>query len=286
MYYCDHHFTTAVYILMQIVTTVGFGDLPVFVDDASKIFMAFYILLGMLVVAGVIAEVVEKIIRSGKKEFDEKLEKAEALLSGMSEEELDHKYGRSRPLFNAFLLFFAAVMSGTLFFGYFEACTCSYGFTQAEPCNPEGYEQCVKSPEGKQKSYSDAFYMSVVALTSIGFGHSFTPLTRIGRAFSIYWLLFGVLITANFITAFSTYFVQEKKAKDGDDVDKVFDMIDVDNNGSLSKYEFISFCLQKEGMVDVDVLQKLETQFKKLDVRKEGKLQRKDITQWAKLLDM
>ena len=48
---------TALYVVVQIVTTIGYGDITV--TNEEKIFMTFYVLLGTVLVAKVVNDVSE-----------------------------------------------------------------------------------------------------------------------------------------------------------------------------------------------------------------------------------
>lgn len=54
------HPATALYVVVQIVTTIGYGDITV--TDEEKIFMTLYVLLGTVVVAKVVNDVSEELL--------------------------------------------------------------------------------------------------------------------------------------------------------------------------------------------------------------------------------
>merc|ERR1719387_1229775 len=64
--------------------------------------------------------------------------------------------------------------------------------------------QC-KSTGGRILTWWSSFYLSVVTLTTCGFG-DLHPSTKPGMAFACVWILTGVAATANFIRAFVGYY--------------------------------------------------------------------------------
>merc|ERR1719272_368306 len=53
---------TSCYVFVQIVTTIGYGDITV-TDPRMKLFMSFYVLVCILLVAGFFSDVVNSIIQ-------------------------------------------------------------------------------------------------------------------------------------------------------------------------------------------------------------------------------
>merc|ERR1719247_3185725 len=103
---------------------------------------------------------------------------------------------------------------------------------------------------GYVKTWTDAFYMSVITLTTVGFGDH-APRSEIGRAVGCVWMLFGVVATANFASAFGTLLIGAQKNDHRlghvteeilDEIDNLFDAIDVDGSGSLSHDEVMQYC--------------------------------------------
>merc|ERR1719491_2262742 len=102
------------------------------------------------------------------------------------------------------------------FYGGFERCSCSYGTTRAN-----NYENCTEvangtarngavypytncqDDQGQTKTYLDAFYMSIITMTTVGFG-DFYPASEFGRWLAIFWMFLGVLSTGNLVTAIAT----------------------------------------------------------------------------------
>lgn len=161
--------------------------------------------------------------------------------------------------------------TGTVFFKFHEACSCSYGHTWVgnESC-PElpalvPFDVCVNSG-GKVKSWVGAFYMSVVTVTTVGFG-DFTPVTRGGRIFAIVWMFVGVAATAFFITTLASFLFDDDTdddlhPEDALSIDRdLFDKIDIAGTGELTRAEYYEFVLVKHGLVDLEVMNSMRAAF-------------------------
>ncbi|CAK0850306.1 unnamed protein product [Prorocentrum cordatum] len=199
MVFEDWEFLTSLYVIVQIVTTIGYGDVTV-QTDWMKLFMAFYVLAALLVVANFFNLIMDVVIESNVQTIRSRLRKVEigALASIHNDEEAKEAWGTTNRAVSAAVLLVFAISTGTLFFRFAESCTCSYGNTQEDfdlqQCDESSYDTCVAT-EGLQMSWASAFYMSVITVTTVGFGdHS--PKSRIGRIVGIIWMLLGVAVTA------------------------------------------------------------------------------------------
>jgi hypothetical protein len=198
--------------------------------------------------------------------------------TGMTEDQVKNKFGESNKAVAAFFGFLFMVAFGTFFYGWYESCTCSYGRTLVAGCNESaGYDICV-STGGITKSYVDAFYMSCITLTTVGFG-DFAPASELGRFVAIFWILIGVVVTGNFISEMTAHFIEaEKERKSYERISyDTFAEIDVDGNGSLSKYEFVSFVLLQYGLVKKEDLDEIIKMYEKLDVSGDGFVTYEDL---------
>jgi len=187
------------------------------------------------------------------------------------------KYGERNKLTFAMLAFSVMVVFGTLFYGTYESCTCSFGQTAVSGCDESEYTTCVGTG-GHTKSYVDAFYMACITLTTVGFG-DFAPKTYLGRGVGVFWMLIGVVVTGNFIGEItSTFIEQAKKRKNYDRISyDTFNAIDVDRNGTLSKYEFVSYVLVQYGLVEKANLDEIMDMYMKLDKNGDGRVTYEDI---------
>merc|ERR1719162_384679 len=103
--------------------------------------------------------------------------------------------------------------------------------------------------------------MAVITLTTVGFG-DFTPKSKWGRAIGFFWMLAGVLSFGNFVTALGAWLDHAfKKDHSSAFGRRIFDSIDKDGNGFLTRGEFMSWMLIKEGIVSSDQIDHFYTLF-------------------------
>lgn len=263
--------STSVYIMAQIVTTVGYGD---FCPSKwyTQIFMSFYVILCILVIAGVISSIADNVLVH----FDKTLKQNIVSNPGLSPRD-----GSGAPSMKLWLDkyqdvliaatgFWFMVIVGTLYFGGFQGCTCSYGVTQIRGCSMDSQEAC-RATGGNDLTYMQAWYMSCITLTTVGFG-DVTPMSYHGRLFGAFWMLFGVAAMGNFVRAFSEVFMMEKTQERQVDVSQCFNQIDTDGDGYLSRFEFVSFVLLEHGMVTKKMLDAINGQYDNLNVLKNDKV--------------
>merc|ERR1719440_1090608 len=148
---------TGLYVIVQIVTTIGYGDITVSTQK-SKMFMTFYVLITLLLIANVITEALGNVIDYEKSKMRKVMRNMEKRVRAdvHNDEEARHKFAALNELLSAFLLFVVFVAFGTAFFSMYESCTCSFGETAVEGCE----EARCEETGGYTKSLVDAFYMS------------------------------------------------------------------------------------------------------------------------------
>jgi hypothetical protein len=119
---------------------------------------------------------------------------------------------------------------------------------------------------------SEAFYFSVITLTTVGFG-DFTPESRVGRWVCIVWMIFGVGATANWIGALSSFLFEHETAKkqaDAPSADDLFEALDADHDGYLSRAEHHLYLLRQQGVLSDSMHKSLDEHFGILDVSARG----------------
>lgn len=261
---CQPHadIVTSSYVILQIVTTIGYGDITP-QTPGFKLFMAGYMMVLLVLVAYVLNALTDRVISRSMDQLNSRIQ------AGESGAEVPTK---SYPLLGSSLMFALAVIVGTVFYRYQEHCSCSYGDTWAgnESCPSEpadvAFEACGASG-GQVKTWIDAFYFSVTSVTTVGFG-DYTPKSFSGRIFGMAWMILGVASTGFFIATMSKSLFNEAdpldrlNEHDALKMDRtLFRSIDVDGNGFLSRGEYYEFALKKYGLVTEDTLAVLRTKF-------------------------
>ncbi|XP_044502477.1 two pore potassium channel c-like isoform X1 [Mangifera indica] len=131
-------------------------------------------------------------------------------------------------------------------------------------------------------SWVDSFYLSVTSVTTVGYGDfAFTTLT--GRCFAIVWLLVSTLAVARAFLYLAEFridkrnrriakWVLQKKMTLGDLV-----AADLDNDGSISKSEFVIYKLKEMGKIAEKDIMQICNQFDMIDSGKCGKITLADL---------
>jgi len=144
---------------------------------------------------------------------------------------------------------------------------------------------------GEDLTGLEAFYLSVITLTTVGFGDK-VPKTSGGKVFATIWMLLGVAAFANMVGRFSAVFLSRGVRLDKLDEyalrrileDPLFltnhnlrkDEADISHH-AVSRSDFILFMLKDLGVVDAELVEKLGKDFDKLDTDHNGVLNAADI---------
>jgi hypothetical protein len=188
----------SVYLLAQILTTVGYGDITP-AKPRGQVFIAFYVLFSLLVLANVFSECTDLITKRAKEAVaavKESYNKAQDFMEeamGIDDDEDDVAkvqkfFDRGPPPLD-----FTGLISSALFYSFFVLIGCL--FFHYYP--------------GEGKTWFQGVYMSVITLSTVGFG-AFTPVTEGGKVFGAFWMLFGCASLAAVIGNFTDVFVQIK----------------------------------------------------------------------------
>lgn len=263
---------TCVYVMVQIVTTIGYGDFTV-THTSTKIFMGIYVIFALIVLAYYFNKFVSGIVENESSAMTAYLQKFEDSVDDEvhTSEAAGRKYGDLNNALVGTMGFFTVLFTGVVFFRIFEHCSCSYGMGAVSGCDDDsGFETCVETG-GYVKGVADAFYMASITLTTIGFG-DFQPRTISGRVFGIAWMLIGVASTGLFLSSVSTYFFQSERKAFYDQKDMVsslsreeFNRIDRDGNGTLSKGEYLAYTLVKYTGVSEECIEEILKEFGRID---------------------
>jgi len=270
---------TGTYLVMQIVTTVGFGDVPVHTAH-MKLFMVLYILLCVPISAYAMNMGIQYMLKKSAENV-----RSLMLANGQQTQQADrnvplgirlerqarYRHRRAiRRVLVSFAAFFGMVALGTAYFSIMEACTCSYDQFMVDGCVDATYESCVDSG-GYRKSWLDNFYMCVVMLTTVGFG-DVSPRSFLGRAFCSIYATVGCLTTARCMSELTRFFFEKDEARrpeyDARISEHVFAMMDLDHKGYISRSDFVNYMLVTHNLVKQSELDAIIMQFDEIDTNK------------------
>lgn len=240
-----------VYLMSQILTTVGYGDITPALPG-SQVFVALYVLCTLLVIANVVSEtanLVSKHTRETVAKLEEAMEKQlqfSVLTNTIEDEEralakvLAHKFP-PLPWHNVI-----AALGNWLF---------SVGLGVA----------FYSTWPGEEKTFFQSIYFSIITLSTVGFG-AFTALTQAGKAFGAFWMLFGsfhlVTLVGSFTELMSAMRMREKwllqKARvDEDELFKALpERIDLET--------FMNFALEYTNLVSHEDLEMIAGTFREM----------------------
>eukprot|EP00928_Gymnodinium_smaydae_P043616 TRINITY_DN29187_c0_g1_i1.p1 TRINITY_DN29187_c0_g1~~TRINITY_DN29187_c0_g1_i1.p1 ORF type:complete len:366 (-),score=57.05 TRINITY_DN29187_c0_g1_i1:41-1138(-) len=266
---------TAVYLIVQIVTTVGYGDMTPG-SESVRLMLAFYILLLILVGAYALNVATGVLLEKEVAFLRKRMRRLENFEEGSSP---SSRY----MFFIASTMFCSAIFLGTAVFRYLEHCTCSYGVTWREADHLDHdacleytlgitFDQCVAAG-GFVKTWIDCFYLSVVTVTTVGFG-DFSPKSWSGRCFAVFWMVYGVACAGFFMTTMSELLFEDSGRVEYEGalhIDRdTFDAIDEDGNGSLSRAEYSMFVLVRHQLVSPEIMQEINRKFDSMDLDHTG----------------
>lgn len=198
--------STALYLIVQIVTTIGYGDVTP-TTDLHRILVALYVILALVVLAYFLNNAVKMLTDREEELMQKVIEQAQGNLEDIHAQHMDDRLsGKKMQFLKSTLLFLSYIAFGTIFYATYEGCSCGYGVTAIDNCDDSTYEKCSKDG-GQVKNYARAFYFSVITMTTVGFG-DFTPMTVVGRYVGIFWMLTGVAITANWVGQLTSLFLE------------------------------------------------------------------------------
>jgi len=263
----------AVYLLSQILTTVGYGDITP-AQPVAQVLVAFNVILALCLYGSLIMETVdlagERIRQHFEKEAlvgtprDRAKEKANVQLK---------EWTNSRTLTVDFsglkqssIAFGVCVVIGVMFWHFFP---------------------------GEEKTWLQAVYMSVITLSTVGFG-AFTATTPGGMVFGAFWMLFGVAALGATISSWVEVMCQtkamERENPDNEKLKfyqhvskcshrvKAWEGTDKDMMG-MDKYGFLKFGLLLQNKATEEEIRCVEERFAYLSPDADGNISLEQLLQ-------
>jgi potassium channel subfamily K len=255
-----------VYFSVCTLTTVGYGDLYPETQD-GKLFTCFYVYFGIGIIsacAGYLISVMLEGKTSGV---------AEMMASQSDATELRRKkrHEMRLRLLKSSSMVLAMTLLGAV---VYSAKGIGWDIYGSKPHQTGG------------QAFLDAFYMSCITMTSVGYG-DFSPQTQDGRLFAIFWIFIGAVLVAAAGGDLMDSFLESKQ----DEINrriiarnlktKDLHSIDDDDSGEIDELEFISHMLVKLCKCEAEEIQELRDRFAELDSSGDGMLSPQDFAMAA-----
>lgn len=244
----------AVYLFAQILTTVGYGDItPAHVG--GQVIVGCFVLVTIILIAELISELSSIVSERAEKHVAAALEEASAKLGNSSSRSTEGVIGKtsSTSMFSlvvSLLLFAAMVLCGTCFFHFYP---------------------------GEGKTLGQGVYMSIITLSTVGFG-AFTADTEGGKVFASFWMVLGVASLGYFVTSFSEYVLAMREhdaqhtEKYDHAADDLLDMEFVNHHGRVDQVGYLRYALLKYHIAPKNEIDSILRQFQALDHNQSGKV--------------
>jgi len=244
----------AVYLLSQILTTVGYGDItPAY--PRGQVWVAINVILALCLYGSLIMEVASLI---GDRVAAALAARAAAANAG-TDSELESQEARTlkewdapmppvdkMPLVKCTIAFAFFATAGVLFWHYFP---------------------------GEEKTWLQAVYMSIITLSTVGFGW-FNATTEGGKVFGAFWMLLGVASLAGVITSFVELMMQIKANERRDEAGEKLEfyrlvklctrpVASLGDNG-MDSYDFLKFGVLLQGIATQEEVEAIEARYAEL----------------------
>ena len=300
------------YFAMVTMTTVGYGDMPTLRQDMRLVTMG-YGFIGVTMVAGSITVIADWFQELGRKRFISRqrtiLQDAQKVSTtfaqfreGGTGGTLSSRISGGRPRSRLYaacckvLMTLKALRLTGLFvilcvvLGELEnADVPDCGFLSGWRCS--GPHQCelwkagalpgdsAGTDRGYCWSWIDQLYYAVITYMTIGYG-DVTAHTKHGKAVSAFLVTFGLLAFTMLLAQLND--MQQSKRLGAEKsllerIEELEEVIEQDDDGTVTKDEYVIFNLKKMGKVDDDTLGLLREQFTALDADGSGALDVEDI---------
>jgi len=280
----------SVYLLSQIITTVGYGDItPAY--QRGQVVVAFYVLVCLFLIADVVSQISDAILKRvqdyakkasvvasvafrvaarrssprqadvGNSGKDDPKPEAKEDTSDDGEDDNDDDdddkdVGKLfvspevdwTPLISSSTSFVFFFVIGVLFYHLYP---------------------------GEDKTWFQATYMSIITLSTTGFG-AFTATTQWGKVFGAFWMLFGVAALCCFVSAFTEIMAQLKeldKFRSGAWKRKMkagFEALEKGPQMDLDRTDFLCFAAMQLEYIDEDTLLSIDRTFLRMNPDKDG----------------
>jgi len=282
-------FVECVYLMSQIITTVGYGDITP-ADEMSQIIVAVYVMLSLLIIANVASEAVAAFaIRTSK--FAAELRKGiqmniigrlpRTVTGSETSKETAEKHESSvglrrsnsqkwRSSVDLPPLPWPSLLQSLFVYLLFCVMGCTF---------------YVNYP-GENKTLLDGMYMSVITLSTVGFG-AVTPSTEGGKVFCSFWMLFGSAALFTFVGDFMALIVMMKQRETWNAEEEIKKGVEQIKQlpSKLTPHEFMKFSLVQRGLMKQKDVAMLDRAFLRLNPSADGTISKEDAHRFLDLTD-
>jgi len=170
------------YFMTQVITTVGYGDITP-AKPRGQVFVGLYVCLSFFVIALLMSEM-QSVVMNKVAKYKEEMMTESAREREASSPSRAMAFKPERPPF-APLLTSLGIFAGVaaVWASFFHFCP------------------------GEDKTWMEAIYMSLITLTTVGFG-AITPTTEAGMLFGAFFMFIGTTALVNVVQNFSTYVLE------------------------------------------------------------------------------
>lgn len=257
-----------IYLMAQVLTTVGHGDISP-ASAGGQFVVGVYVLFTIVLIADMVSAVVNLAVLSAKGSHFEKISSQRLVKDTPGT--LKHPGGlhlrlprlrlqnndwmkREAPtlpwqkLFSKFAGFCFFVISGTFFYHY-----------------------CP----GEDKTWTQGVYMSVITLSTVGFG-AVLPSTEAGKVFGAFWMLFGVASLLNLVGGFTEFMLVVKVREQWNETEEQAELLNLQlkakthKSEAVDKYDFLWFALLHAKILRREDLEQIEKTFNSLGPDTDG----------------
>jgi len=263
-----------IYMMSQVITTVGYGDITPAMPR-GQVFVGMYVLCSFFIIAMVVSDMVSLIMASAQK-YEEKLAgnkhvEVSFKLKGKAKADGDAQHHGSD---------LAHELSG-------RAIVAPKAVLKAEAAKPEYttvlYSFCFYAFfaitwifffhlfPGEGKTWFQATYMSIITLSTVGFG-AFTPNTAGGMVFASFWMIFGSAALVAVVGAFAQLVIDSNEYErfDEEQSAKTIEKLQEDGHKDMDETQFIRFTLIQKGLCVAEDVDSLLEHFQTLSEEKDG----------------
>ncbi|CAM9142201.1 unnamed protein product [Ascophyllum nodosum] len=260
----------ALYFSVVTLTTVGYGDLRAH-KPTTKLFACLYILVGVAMIGALLAKVVEILLRQEEQVLLDFMKKQSprhggsgnngetsgigpggVLSSGV--ETLSNVNPYYVKLGAGILSFVTLVLFGTVIFMFLMDMT-----------------------------FVDAFYLTVVSASTVGYG-DFSPETTATKLFAIFYLPVSTLFLAKVVSDYTEMTIEANKRKSQRRIllskitSREFEEMDENKDGKIDKCEFLVRQLVLQEKVTQAEIDQVWEQFERLDTNQNGFLEFEEVS--------